>query len=53
MDFKGEPPSPDTIQYVGQFAQISLSRIPSLNMLMLLAPLFLQCCLQYQQCIIK
>lgn len=25
---KGEPPSPDTIQYVGQCAQISLPNIP-------------------------
>ena len=51
---KGEPPSPDTIQYVGQCAQISLPSIPQFEHVdAVLHHVIPQYCLQYQQSLLN
>ena len=51
---KGEPPSPDTIQYVGQCAQISLPSIPQFEHVdAVLRHIVPQYCLQYQHALLS
>ena len=51
---KGEPPSPDTIQYVGQCAQISLPSIPQFEHVdAVLHHIVPQYCLQYQHALLS
>ncbi len=51
---KGEPPSPDTIQYVGQCAQISLPNIPQFEHVdAVLHHVIPQYCLQYQHALLS